>query len=131
MDALHPRLLVSRFADCHAFYDAILASFAGAKPAGGSPTGPYASWDVGGQCVLALIDRDMMADALPGPGPSAEQDTVMFVCRVPDVDAGLDLCLRHGGTLVARAADRPEWGENLRAAHLRDPAGTLIELQSY
>jgi predicted enzyme related to lactoylglutathione lyase len=55
----------------------------------------------------------------------------MFVCRVADVDAGQALCLRHGGTLVAGAADRPEWGPGLRTAHLRDPEGNLIELQSY
>ncbi len=55
----------------------------------------------------------------------------MFVCRVTDVDAGLALCLRHGGTLVSDATDRPEWGPGLRTAHLRDPEGHLIELQSY
>jgi len=32
---------------------------------------------------------------------------------------------------VVAPADRPEWGPNLRTAHLRDPLGTLIELQSY
>jgi hypothetical protein len=55
----------------------------------------------------------------------------MFVCRVTDVDAGLKLCLEHGGTLAAAAADRPEWGPGLRTAHLRDPEGHLVELQSY
>ncbi len=55
----------------------------------------------------------------------------MLVCRVDAVDAALALCLEHGGTLVVGATDRPQWGPNLRTAHLRDPGGNLIELQSY
>ncbi len=55
----------------------------------------------------------------------------MLVCRVDAVDAALAVSLEHGGTLVVGATDRPQWGPNLRTAHLRDPDGNLIELQSY
>lgn len=55
----------------------------------------------------------------------------MFVCRVEDVAAAHALCLRNGATPVTAPTDRPDWGANLRTAHLRDPDGTLIELQSY
>ncbi len=135
MDALHPRLLTARFADCFGFYGAVLPELIGAVLAGGGPAGPYASWDVDGQGVLALFDRAATAavagtSALPAE-PSPAQDRTMFVCRVPDVDAGLELCLQHGASEVAGATDRPEWGPNLRTAHLRDPEGNLIELQSY
>lgn len=139
MDALHPRLLVHRFAETFAFYDAVLPDLVGAVRMKGSAAGPYANWDVDGQGVLVLFDRAAMAGVvgtsdLPAPGDAGAreaQDSVMWVCRVSYVEAGLALCLKHGGTLVTAAADRPEWGPGMRTAHLRDPEGTLIELQSY
>jgi predicted enzyme related to lactoylglutathione lyase len=135
VDVLHPRLLVDRFADSFVFYDAVLPELFGARLMKGSAAGPYANWDVDEQGILVLFDRAALAAVvgsadLPSAAP-VTQDRVMFVCRAADVDAGQALCLRHGGTLVAGAADRPEWGPGLRAAHLRDPEGNLIELQSY
>ncbi|GHG61129.1 VOC family protein [Streptomyces griseocarneus] len=135
MDALYCRLLTTRFADCFAFYAAVLPELTGAVLQKGTAAGPYANWDVDGQAALALFDRAAMAavagtTVLPA-GPSAAQDRVMFVCRVRDVDAALALCLRHGASPVAPATDRPDWGPDLRTAHLRDPEGHLIELQSY
>ena len=135
MDALHPRLLVDRFADCFRFYDAVLPALIGAVRASGGVSGPYAHWDVDGQGVLVLFDRGAMAavtgtDGLPADAPQA-QDRSMFVCRVDDVDAGLALCLARGAELTAPARDRPEWGPGLRTAHVRDPEGNLVELQSY
>jgi catechol 2,3-dioxygenase-like lactoylglutathione lyase family enzyme len=141
MDALHPRLLVGRFADTFRFYDAVLPPLVGATLTRGDESGPYASWDVGTEGVLMLLDRAAMAavtgsTALPAaPGsataPALSQDRAMLVSRVPDVTAGYDLCLRHGGLPVAPPADRPEWGPTMRTAHVRDPDGNLLELQSY
>ncbi|MER7578829.1 VOC family protein [Kitasatospora sp. NPDC097691] len=136
MDALYPRLLVTRFADCFAFYRAVLPPLTGAALVKGAPEGPYANWDVADQAVLVLFDRSMMAATLgttelPAHPAAPAQDSAMLVLRVDDVDAAVDLCLRHGGTLAVKATDRPEWGPNLRSAHLRDPDGHLIELQSY
>ncbi|MGK4579472.1 VOC family protein [Kitasatospora sp. HPMI-4] len=134
MDALHARLLVNRFADCFRFYDAVLPPLTGARRTGGSEQGPYASWDVGEEGVLSIFDRGAMA-AVVGtaglPAEAAAQDRTMLVSRVADVDAGFELCLRHGGLAAAAPADRPEWGPAMRTAHLRDPDGNLIELQSY
>ncbi|MFB7620151.1 glyoxalase/bleomycin resistance/extradiol dioxygenase family protein [Kitasatospora sp. NPDC056181] len=135
MDALYNRLLVSRFAECFEFYRAILPPLTGATLAKGSAEGPYANWDVEGQTVLALYDRGLMAVTLGTAGfpaePPAVQDAAMLVLRVDDVDQSLSLCLRSGGALAAVATNRPEWGPTLRSAHLRDPDGRLIELQSY
>ncbi|MBD0691183.1 VOC family protein [Streptomyces sp. CBMA123] len=136
MDALYPRLLVTRFAETFGFYRAVLPPFTGATLIKGTPEGPYANWDVDDQAVLALFDRAAMAATLGTAGLPADpgapaQDPAMLVFRVDDVDAALALCLAHGGTLAAPAADRPEWGPTLRSAHLRDPEGHLIELQSY
>ena len=135
MDALHPRLLVARFAECFRFYEAVLPKMIGAHLARGTEYGPYANWDRDEEGVLILFDRGAMAatigtaDLPATAGPA--QDGAMLVCRVDTVDEALALCLKHGGTLVAEATDRPQWGPNLRTAHLRDPDGNLIELQQY
>ncbi|MEV6556414.1 VOC family protein [Nocardia sp. NPDC051756] len=135
MDALHPRLLVTHFAECFTFYAAVLPDLIGANLIKGTPEGPYANWDVDNQAALILFDRTAMAKVagtttLPTQS-TPTQDTVMFVCRVKDVDTAHTLCLQNGATPVTAPTNRPDWSPNLRTAHLRDPAGTLIELQSY
>lgn len=135
MDALYPRLLVTRFAECFRFYDAVLPELTGAVRKKGDPSAHYANWDVDDQAAVVLFDRAAMAAAvgsaeLPSAGGPA-QDGFMVVMRVPDVDKALATCLANGGALVTPATDRPEWGPTLRTAHLRDPEGYLIELQSY
>ncbi|MEV6978771.1 VOC family protein [Kitasatospora sp. NPDC093806] len=136
MDALYHRLLVADFPACFGFYDAVLPALTGAVLVKGAPEGPYANWDLADQALLALFDRGGLAAtvgtaALPSAPVAAAQDGAMLVFRVDDVDRALDLCLRHGGTPAVDPTDRPEWGPNLRTAHLRDPEGRLIELQSY
>ncbi|MER8185012.1 VOC family protein [Kitasatospora sp. NPDC094015] len=131
MDALHPRLLVDRFADSFRFYAAVLPELAGAQLVRGDAGGPYAGWDVAGQGILALFDRAAMRAVLGDATPAGPAGAAVFVCRVADVDAAHALCVRHGGTSVTAPADRPDWGPGLRTAHLRDLEGTLIELQSY
>ncbi|MEU4115626.1 VOC family protein [Kitasatospora sp. NPDC028055] len=136
MDALYPRLLVTRFAETFGFYRAVLPTLTGATLVKGAPEGPYANWDVDEQAVLSLYDRAAMSatlgtTGLPARPATPTQDTAMLVFRVDDVDKALALCLQHGGVLAVPATDRPEWGPDLRSAHLRDPEGHLIELQSY
>ncbi|GHJ48300.1 extradiol dioxygenase [Catellatospora sp. TT07R-123] len=128
MDALHPRLLVTDFPRSFAFYEAVLPRLAGANLARGGAGGPYASWDVDGQGLLSLFDRRGMAAIAGDIGGGG---AAMLVCRVDDVDEGARLCAEHGAVLVAAPTDRPQWGPGLRTAHLRDPDGVLIELQSY
>ncbi|WP_433511135.1 VOC family protein [Nonomuraea sp. CA-143628] len=130
MDVLHPRLLVSAFAECFAFYDAVLPELLGASLVKGDPDGPYAHWDVGSEGVLSMLDRDLMPEAAGAlPVNAAAQDRVMLVSRVADVDRAYAVCLAHGGRSVTEPADRPGWG--VRAAHIRDPEGNLVEFQSY
>ena len=136
MDALYTRLLVRDFAACFRFYQAVLPGLIGAKLIKGDASGPYANWDVDDQAVLVLMDRAMLAGAigttdLPTAPGAPYQDPSMLVLRVPDVDAAAALCRDHGAPEITPPQDRPEWGPNLRTAHLRDPQGTLIELQSY
>ncbi|MEU7030391.1 VOC family protein [Streptomyces sp. NPDC046275] len=136
MDALYPRLLVTRFPDCFRFYAAVLPPLTGARLAKGGPDGPYANWDRDDEAVLSLFDRAAMAAALgtaalPAEPAGPARDTGLLVLRVADVDASFTLCTTHGATPVTTPTARPEWGPNLRSAHVRDPEGRLIELQSY
>ena len=135
MDAFYPRLLVVRFAESFRFYNAVLPELIGAKLVKGDENGPYAFWDVDDQAAVVLSDRAKWAEVAGTLGLPVEaapsQDRVMLVSRVDDVDAGYELCLRSGGTGVAGPTDRPDWGPNLRSAHVRDPEGHLLELQSY
>ncbi|GAA3084970.1 VOC family protein [Streptosporangium carneum] len=134
MDAFYPRLLVDDFAGMFRFYHGVLGEIVGADLSRGDEGGPYAGWDLRDDAVLSLYDRAAMAAAVAAPAPlprPRDQDGVALVLRVDDVDAALRVCERHGGSLVAAARRRPDWGPTLRAAHLRDPDGNLLELQSY
>ncbi|MFF3784465.1 VOC family protein [Streptomyces sp. NPDC001933] len=69
-----------------------------------------------------------MAQLLSG-GRAFGAALVVPVADVAAMDAAVALCRRHGGVLVTPARDMPGWG--LRAAHLRDPDGNLLEIQTY
>ncbi|MEV7013942.1 VOC family protein [Streptosporangium sp. NPDC051022] len=134
MDAFHPRLLADDFTGMFRFYAGVLDEIVGANLAKGGEGGPYANWDLKDDAVLSLYDRAAMAAAAGAPAPlprPREQDVLALVLRVTDVDDAVRVCERHGGVLAAPARDRPEWGPTLRTAHLRDPDGNLVELQSY
>ncbi|MBX6169810.1 MAG: VOC family protein [Thermobispora bispora] len=55
----------------------------------------------------------------------------MLVLTVDDVDKAAQIAAEHGGRIVAPPSPRPEWGPTCRTAHLRDPDGNMVELQSY
>ena len=55
----------------------------------------------------------------------------MLVLKVDAVDPAAEALEKLGATVLTPAQDRPQWGPNLRTAHLRAPDGTLLELQSY
>jgi catechol 2,3-dioxygenase-like lactoylglutathione lyase family enzyme len=134
MDALYPRLLVRDFEAAAGFWTAALRDLLGIEPVKVIPQAGYANWDLDGGTVLVLFARSVLAeavgtDALPATGTG--QDTGMLVMRVDDPAAAAETLVKHGATLVVPAQDRPQWGANLRTAHLRDPDGNLVELQSY
>ncbi|MBE1590591.1 VOC family protein [Nonomuraea angiospora] len=130
MDALYPRLLVRDFPASAAFYQGVLRELLGVEPVKVLPG--YANWDIEGEAGLVLFGRDRLAAAIgTAEPPQAAQDTSMLVMKVDDVDAAAAVLARHGATVVAPPQDRPDWAPTLRTAHLRDPEGNLIELQSY
>ncbi|GAA0942360.1 VOC family protein [Kribbella koreensis] len=134
MDALYPRLLVRDFPASVEFYRGVLASLFGVEPVKVVPEASYANWDLDGQAGLVLFGRSMIAGTVGTGELAAEvpaQDRSMLVFKVDEVDAAVKVFTQYGGTVVAEAQDRPQWGPNLRTAHLRDPEGNLLELQSY
>ncbi|MFI5713001.1 VOC family protein [Kribbella sp. NPDC051620] len=134
MDALYPRLLVRDFPAAVEFYRGVLTDLFGVQPVKVVPEASYANWDLDGQAVLVLFGRAMIAGTVGTTELAAEvqaQDRSMLVFKVDEVDAAVKVFTQYGGTVVAEAQDRPQWGPNLRTAHLRDPEGNLLELQSY
>ncbi|GAA1533779.1 VOC family protein [Kribbella lupini] len=148
MDALYPRLLVDDFPATVEFYRGVLDELFGIQPVKVIPEAAYANWDLGGETALVLFGRAGLNAALgleaEGPAASsasnaaasattaaASSTSMMLVFKVGDVDTAARIVEKHGATPVAAAQDRPQWGPNLRTAHLRAPDGTLLELQSY
>lgn len=124
MKLTHTRLLVSDFKACFLFYRDKM----GFPATWGDENGPYADLDAHGH-TLALFDRHLMAEALgaPPPSPTPEaRDGVCLVFAVPDVDLAHETLLKNGVTTINQPHDRKDWG--IRCFHLRDPAGTLIEI---
>jgi len=135
----HVRLLVDDYAACFEFYRDVL----GYEATFGDPESGYADFDAGGP-TLALFDRDEMLGALDGesagdPEPVDDStadpgshdrgdpdDRVAVVLAAEDLDRTHERLRGRGVAFVTPPTDRPEWG--IRTAHLRDPDGTLIEL---
>jgi lactoylglutathione lyase len=127
----HTRLLVDEYAACFRFYrDAF-----GFEPTFGDESSGYADFDTDGT-TLALFDADEMVagtgdrddpdDGTPALDRGASfRDAVALVFGVESVDEAV-ASLRDHTEIVTEPSDRPEWG--IRVAHVRDPDGTLIEV---
>ncbi len=134
MDVLYPRLLVRDFPAAVDFYRNVLQELYDVQPVKVIPEAQYANWDLDGQAGLVLFGRTMIAQTIGTgelPQEATAQDTSMLVLKVDSVDSAVELVEKFGATVLAPAQDRPQWGPNLRTAHLRAPDGTLLELQSY
>ncbi|MFF3980815.1 glyoxalase/bleomycin resistance/extradiol dioxygenase family protein [Streptomyces sp. NPDC001828] len=129
----YPRLLVDRYEPAFRFYDAVLPDLTGCTLARGNSSSGYASWDTSdGRTALALFARSAMVAALGEDRvPSGGASLVIHVATRDALDAAVSLCAKAGGTVAAPARDLPEWGPGMRAAHVLDPAGNLVELQTY
>jgi predicted enzyme related to lactoylglutathione lyase len=134
MDVLYPRLLVRDFPAAVDFYRSVLQELYDVQPVKVIPEAQYANWDLDGQAGLVLFGRAMIAQTIGTsalPAEATAQDASMLVLKVDSVDAAVEVVEKLGATVLAPAQDRPQWGPNLRTAHLRAPDGTLLELQSY
>ena len=111
------RLLVEDYEACFRFYCAEL----GLQCGFGDERSGYADFSGGGgESVLALFDRDEMAEVVEVRPPG---DRAVLVFQVDDLDVAAARWRDH---LVSDPVSRPDWG--IRVCHLRDPEGNLIEL---
>jgi catechol 2,3-dioxygenase-like lactoylglutathione lyase family enzyme len=114
----HVRLLVSDMSASYRFYRDALG-----LPTTWDENPGYAEFEVGPEHALAIFPRSEMAETVdlrPDGG-----DGAVLVFSVESVDDEVAR-LRAEGVEVGDPFDRRDWG--LRAAHLRDPDGNLVEL---
>ncbi len=124
MELTQVRLIVSDFPASFRFYRDVL----GLKPQVDDDSGPYAKLSPSeGTAAIALHDRANLAETLPGLA-ALGGDRALIVFRVEDVDAYAAEITGRGAVLVDAPVDL--WGR-MRACHLRDPEGNLIELQQW
>lgn len=126
MKYTHTRLLVDDFPGMFRFYRDQL----GLIPTSGGEEDVYAEFATGGS-TIALFGRAFMAEALHDQ-QLAEQSTrhsaMVMTFEVDDVVATYKRLKASGVTCVADPQPRPEW--MIFTAHVRDPEGNLIELNS-
>lgn len=92
--------------------------------------GVYAEFDTG-PALLAIFHREYMADALYTGAPHELAQPLqkpMLIFSVPDVDATYVVLKERGVEFMAEPTNRGHWG--IRTAHLQDPEGNLIEINS-
>lgn len=115
----HLRLVVADLPACIAFYRDVL----GLALVVDVP-GTYAEFDTAG-ARLALAGEATMG-AVVGRSVPRAGDAVVVCLSVDDVDAAAARARARGAVLVREPHDQPTWRQ--RVAHLRDPAGNLVEL---
>ena len=118
------RVLCDHFEASFVFYrDAM-----GFSPVFGTQHDSYADFDTG-TLHISLFDRAEMSAALGTtglPASVAAQDGICLVFEVDDVDAAALRLTSIGVDIVAPPTPHPDWG--ITTVHVRDPEGTLIEL---
>ena len=118
------RVLADRFEATFLFYRDVM----GFTPVFGTQHDTYADFDLG-TFHISLFDRAEMAAALGTSGlpvSAPAQDGVCLVFEVADVRAEAARLTSLGVPLVADVTDHPDWV--ITTLHLRDPEGTLLEL---
>lgn len=125
MELAQVRLLVSDFPACYRFYGEVL----GLKPQSGFAEGPYEKFSLSsGSAGIALQDRAMMAELLGELSQEPLGHRSFVVLRVDDLDRYCEEITARGAVLVTGPAPMTE---RMRAAHLKDPEGNLVELQQW
>jgi lactoylglutathione lyase len=121
------RLLVPNFQDCFRFYRDMLQL----EIVGGKEEWEYIEFKLSEGTYLAMMPQNEMSAVLGTgdlPSDTPCQDRVGLIFPVENVDEEFRQLRERGVTFLLEPTDRPEWG--MRAAHFRDPAGTLIEINT-
>ena len=123
MKFTHTRLLVENYAACFRFYQGVMQL----EAVWGDEEGSYADFRAeDGGSLLAINAREIMADIVGSPDSSSDNAVLIF--HVDDLESAVQTLKERGATFVTEIQDRPSWG--IRTAHLRDPAGNLLELNT-
>jgi catechol 2,3-dioxygenase-like lactoylglutathione lyase family enzyme len=128
MKLTHVRLLVTDFDACFRFYRDVM----GFTVQWGAEGSGYADFRAPrGGAMVALFSRQAMAETLGQASPPCDtpcQDRAMLIFEAADLDSTVAVLKARGAQFLLEVTERPDWG--IRAAHLRDPEGNLIELNS-
>lgn len=120
----YTRVLSDDFATTFAFYRDVM----GFAPVFGTEDDTYADFDTG-TLHISLFARAEMSAAIGTAGlptSATAQDGICLVFEVADVQAEAQRLAGLGIDIVAPPTPHPDWG--ITTLHLRDPEGTLIEL---
>ncbi len=122
----YTRLLVRDFAGCYRFYRDVV----GLEAVFGTEHDTYADFRTGATGISLFDAAEMAATIgtadLPPAAPA--RDAVCLVFGVADVDQAWEAMTAARGRGVVGPTDHPDWG--IRTAHLRDPDGRLLEINS-
>ena len=118
----HVRFLISDFEPVLHFYRDVLRL----KLAVDVP-GVYAEFETPG-AQLAFYNAGLMREVLRTEIATRSGDDVVVCLRVENVDAAATRVKLAGIALITAPHDQTAWVQ--RVAHLRDPAGHLVELWS-
>ena len=123
MELTHVRLLVSNFESTYRFYEEVL----GLKAQRPAPQGPYVKFTLpDGHTAISLQSRTHF-ETHSVPLRKSSGDDLLLAVHVKDVEATATM-LRAKTVEVSEV--KPLFGA-MKVAYLRDPEGTLIELQEW
>ena len=126
--SFHVRLIVADFDGCFRFYRDVLGlKVTWGEEADGTASG-YASFAVP-QGTLSINDQAIFGPVVGleqwKPGEAAEGRAAL-IFEVESVDEAVERLRVRGAALLTEPADYAGWG--IRAAHVRDPDGNVIEI---
>jgi len=126
--SFHVRLIVADFNGCFRFYRDVLGfKVTWGEEADGSASG-YASFEIPGGS-LSINDQSIFAPIVgsePREPGETTKDRAALIFEVESVDAEAVRLQALGVALETPPTTYPGWG--IRAAHVRDPDGNLIEI---
>jgi lactoylglutathione lyase len=127
--SFHVRLIVADFEACFRFYRDVLGlRVTWGEEADGSASG-YASFETSDGASLSLNDQSVFAPIVgfeTREAGEAVKDRAALIFEVDDVVADAARLQALGVALETEPTAYPGFG--IRAAHLRDPDGNLIEI---